>query len=200
MAAASLVMPGSIRPALAMSVDLTLDSPTTPTGFFSQKTPTAANPLSLPDVGWSGDSPTTSLAPGINVLCADDNPIARGILAKLLHGKGVAFEMAVDGFDAVDKYKRQPFSLLLLDVQMPKMDGIQAANEIRAYEKANGLKRVRIIALSGLSNEIDKAAALDGRNGEPGPVDCFITKGGKSLRLILDELAAAQEARGGPPI
>ena len=36
--------------------------------------------------------------------------------------------MAVDGTDAVMKYKQQPFSLLLLDVQMPKTDGIQAAN------------------------------------------------------------------------
>ncbi|KAM0745676.1 hypothetical protein T439DRAFT_330489 [Meredithblackwellia eburnea MCA 4105] len=179
-----------------------LDSPDTPTGTTptgttpsgaSQTTPTAASALRVSD--WlSHKIPEDSIAPDVRVLVAEDNPIAANILIKLLSGKGIAHELARDGQEAVDRFKANRFNLLLLDIQMPIKDGIQAAHEIREYEKKMGYPRTRLVVLSGLSNDVDKAAALDPRNGEQGPVDNFITKGGKSLRLVLEEAKQVQEA------
>lgn len=75
-----------LSPLISPLGDLGPGSPTTPT--VNQKTPTAAKALVLPPDDWRGDvAPAQSLAPGVKVLCADDNRIALNILAKLLHGK-----------------------------------------------------------------------------------------------------------------
>ncbi|KDE06838.1 hypothetical protein MVLG_02874 [Microbotryum lychnidis-dioicae p1A1 Lamole] len=131
--------------------------------------------------------------PKLKVLYADDNVIARNILSKLLSGKGVAHVAAVDGLDAVQKFETEgPFHLVLLDVQMPNKDGIEAAFDIRRIEKEQALAPSRIIALSGLSNEADmrKAGCLD---NVAGPVDHWIVKGNRSLRQVMTEVMAQKE-------
>lgn len=109
-------------------------------------------------------SPGPIQATLVNVLCADDNVLARNILSKLLSGKNVKYTVVADGEEAVTAYRNDSFNLLLLDVQMPNKDGIEASFEIREYEKAMGLPRCRIVALTGLSNDADmeKAGVLNG--------------------------------------
>ncbi|GAA5928816.1 hypothetical protein JCM1841_003579 [Sporobolomyces salmonicolor] len=131
-----------------------------------------------------------SVAPGVRVLFADDNPVARNILTKLLAGKGIAFTAAEDGQEAVDRFKagNGSYSLFLADVQMPRKDGIEAAFEMRTHERLSGWAPCRIIALTGLSNSADMQKAL----GPGGSVDAWLVKGGKSLRVILEEIAKLQ--------
>ncbi|GAA5903808.1 hypothetical protein JCM5296_003931 [Sporobolomyces johnsonii] len=131
-----------------------------------------------------------SVAPGVRVLFADDNPVARNILTKLLAGKGIAFTAAEDGQQAVDRFKagNGSYSLFLADVQMPHKDGIEAAFEMRAHERQMGWAPCRIIALTGLSNSADMQKAL----GPGGSVDEWLVKGGRSLRVILEEIAKLQ--------
>ena len=100
--------------------------------------------------------PTTSksIAPNIRCLLAEDNGISRKILCRVLDGKGIGYVQTADGQEAIDAYKvgAGSFGIILLDVQMPVKDGLEAAYEIRAHEKLLGLERTRIIALTGLSN------------------------------------------------
>ncbi len=138
-------------------------------------------------------SQPASAAPDVKVLVADDNPLARNILTKLLSGKRVAFEQAADGVEAVQRFAEGggSFNLALLDVQMPRMDGIEAAFEMRKIEEQHGWARARIVALTGLSTEQDmaKAGVL---NGHTGPCDGWLVKGGKSLRTVMTEVTNLQ--------
>ncbi|GAA5904799.1 hybrid sensor histidine kinase/response regulator [Sporobolomyces salmoneus] len=132
---------------------------------------------------------TTCIAPDLHVLFADDNPVARNVLIKLFSGKRIKFSAAEDGQQAVDLFSAAEghISLILMDVQMPIMDGIGATHAIRQLEVERGWERCRIIALTGLSNEKDMAEASEGG------VDKWVIKGGKSLRIIMEEVAEVQQ-------
>ncbi|BGP39437.1 hypothetical protein JCM10450v2_003390 [Rhodotorula kratochvilovae] len=127
----------------------------------------------------------------VRVLVAEDNPIARNILIKLLNGKGIPFSAAEDGQEAVELFEaaQGAFTLFLCDVQMPRLDGIEASRQVRRLEAERGWAPLRIIALTGLSNDADMQKAL----GKDGPVDEWVVKGGRSLRIILEEVAALQK-------
>jgi PleD family two-component response regulator len=57
------------------------------------------------------------------LLLAEDNAINSEVALELLHGVGLAVDTAVDGLEAVEKAKQHPYDLILMDVQMPNMDG-----------------------------------------------------------------------------
>lgn len=73
------------------------------------------------------------------VLLAEDNPVNQMVLGLLLEHLGVQFECANDGEQAVEKALAGNYGLILMDLQMPKMDGFEAALEIRKSE----FKRIR---------------------------------------------------------
>ncbi|BGP31509.1 hypothetical protein JCM10296v2_003274 [Rhodotorula toruloides] len=127
----------------------------------------------------------------VKVLVAEDNPIGRNILVKLLSGKNIPFAAAQDGQEAVELFAAGDgsFTLFLADVQMPRLDGIAASHEIRRLEAERGWRRCKILALSGLSSDLDMHKALR----DDGPIDQWLVKGGKSLRMILDEIANLQK-------
>ncbi|GAA5977708.1 hypothetical protein JCM11641_001384 [Rhodosporidiobolus odoratus] len=141
--------------------------------------------------GSSKDKQAQSIAPDVKVLCADDNRVALNILIKLFSGKGIDYAAASDGREAVEHFRAGggKFTKAYLDIQMPRLDGIQAAAEIREIEAEQGWSPCHITALTGLSNESEIQEAL--RPG--GPVDSWLVKGGKSLRVILDDVLAQQE-------
>lgn len=121
---------------------------------------------------------------GLAVLVAEDNEInallARALLRKLGHRP----TMAADGAEALACWSaaaqaNAPFDLVLMDVQMPVMDGLQAARRIRAAEAAQRLARTPIVALTANAAGEDRAACL------AAGMDEFIAK-----PLDRDELAA----------
>lgn len=102
----------------------------------------------------SSRRPTGTVVPPINVLivegmwvCLDracgwltlltDNPINQIILSTFLKRKGVKYSVANNGQEAVDKWKAGDFHLVLMDIQLPVKDGIEATQEIRAMERAS---------------------------------------------------------------
>ena len=93
------------------------------------------------------DAPGEAAAP-LRVLAAEDNAANRMVLSTIMEVFGVSLETVDDGQEAVEAWRRGAFDLILMDVQMPKMDGVEATRVIRGAEAAEGRARTPIIALS----------------------------------------------------
>jgi two-component system, sensor histidine kinase and response regulator len=83
-----------------------------------------------------------------HVLVAEDNPVNIEVIKEFLSALGCTYSIAVNGLEAVTFYRSQPFDLVLMDCQMPIMDGISAARRIRAYELENELPQKPILAVT----------------------------------------------------
>lgn len=84
--------------------------------------------------------------PPLRVLVADDNPINQAVARALLEAAGAAVEMAASGAEALERLRIEPFDLVLMDLHMPEMDGIEAVGRIRAGEA--GPPSTPVIALT----------------------------------------------------
>ena len=90
-------------------------------------------------------------APRLRTLLVDDNPVNRIIGRTMLEELGSEVVVADSGTEALDEFSRHRFDLVLMDVQMPGLDGAEAAQRLRIYERASGLRRARVVAVTGLS-------------------------------------------------
>lgn len=104
--------------------------------------------------------------PPLRVLCVDDMPENLELLRIVLGRGGHQVALASGGQEAVAQFTRQPFDLVLMDLQMPEVDGYSAARQIRTIEAAQQQPATPIIALSASVLEADRALALQaGMNG-----------------------------------
>ena len=103
------------------------------------------------------DSPAGKLA--AHVLLVEDNPVNMEVARGLLLGLGCTVVGAADGQEAVVAYERESFDLILMDLQMPKMDGFAAVAAIRAAE-ARGRPRIPVLALSAHALPGDRAKSI----------------------------------------
>ncbi|MGI9134067.1 MAG: response regulator, partial [Rhodoferax sp.] len=96
--------------------------------------------------------------PGLQVLLVEDHPINQKLATSLLQRWGHSVVLAQNGQEAVDLFGRQAWDLVLMDMQMPVMDGIEATGRIRAMEGAG--QRVPIVAMTANAMEADRQACL----------------------------------------
>ncbi|HYD44856.1 MAG TPA: ATP-binding protein [Phenylobacterium sp.] len=103
---------------------------------------------------------------GLKVLAAEDNTVNQLVLKTLLHQIGVQVQVVPTGLAALEAWRAEPWDVILMDVQMPEMDGPTACREIRAQEAAEGRPRTPIIALTAnaMSHQIAEymQAGMDG--------------------------------------
>lgn len=97
---------------------------------------------------------------GRRVLLAEDNPHNVAVVQGMLADTGVVLELAGDGRSAVEMAARRRYDLILMDVQMPGLDGHAATREIRQAEHAGGLGAVPVLALSANAMPSDRQASL----------------------------------------
>ncbi len=98
------------------------------------------------------------------ILVVDDDPSIREILATQLARLGYEVVLAADGEEAVDGFKKEAPDAILMDLMMPRLDGLGACQKIRAIEKKAGAgKRVPVLFLTARDSTHDKtSAALSG--------------------------------------
>ncbi|MBL4629232.1 MAG: response regulator [Roseicyclus sp.] len=111
------------------------------------------------------DSPAAQSRTRPRLLAAEDNKTNRLVFKTMLKGLDLDLEIATNGRELVDAYKRDVPDLVMTDISMPEMDGLEAAKLIRAFEAENGLPRVTIIAMTAHALDGDRerilAAGLD---------------------------------------
>lgn len=106
----------------------------------------------------------------MNVLVAEDDAILRHLLKVLLGRRDIPFRLARNGQEAVAAWEKEKFDLILMDIQMPGMDGLEAARIIREKEKAHAA-RVPIVAMTAHTTlrekEMCRSAGMDGHIEKP---------------------------------
>lgn len=94
------------------------------------------------------------------VLLVEDNEISQKTLSQLLNFKECKVTVAENGKQAVEAFSRHDYDLILMDVQMPEMDGLDATRIIRGLERGTG-RRIPIVAITGYALAGDKEKCLE---------------------------------------
>ncbi len=121
-----------------------------------------ANGSHEPDVELvSKDPPELPEGAHIRVLVVDDNPLNRRLTTQMLKQLGAQSATASNASDCFEILESEEFDVVLMDVQMPGMDGLEATRIIREREERIGLRRVQIVALTAGAMVGDREACLD---------------------------------------
>jgi CheY-like chemotaxis protein len=130
------------------------------------------------------------------VLAAEDNTVNQLVLKTLLHQIGIDPVIVDNGAQAVAAWSREPWDVILMDIQMPEMDGPTAAGVIRTREKTEGRPRTPIIALTAnaMAHQVAEyfAAGMDGFVAKPIEVSRLF----EALQQVLNE---GVDAESRPP-
>ncbi|WP_049974461.1 response regulator [Azospirillum sp. B4] len=110
----------------------------------------------LPSVSPARPSRATATTPraalptgnGARLLVVDDNAINQTVAKTMLERLGYVVTLAGDARSALECYEREPFHAVLMDIQMPEMDGVQATRRIREIQEAAGRPRTPVIAMT----------------------------------------------------
>jgi len=110
-------------------------------------------------------------APCLRVLAADDNPTNQKVVEAVLAPLNAEVVLVADGAAAVEAWKAAKFDIVLMDIHMPGMDGVEAAQAIRKLEAAEGRPRTPIVAVTAnaLAHQVEGylAAGMDGHVAKP---------------------------------
>jgi CheY-like chemotaxis protein len=114
------------------------------------------------------------------ILIAEDDFFIRDIYSKVFSLSGYEVQVAVDGMDAFEKIKAQQYDMILLDIMMPRMTGIDVLKNVRALTIPAKSTPIFIITNLGQQNVIEQAFKLG--------MDGYILKSQVSPQQIVDEI------------
>jgi CheY-like chemotaxis protein len=130
-----------------------------------------------------------AVARNLRVLLAEDHPVNQRLAVLMLRRFGIQADVAGNGLEAIEALRRQPYDLVLMDVQMPELDGLEATRRIRETIPASA--QPRIVALTaGVAQFDEKACRAAGMDG-------FLAKPFKpeALAAVLEACAAVDARR-----
>ena len=107
---------------------------------------------------------------GARVLLVEDNAINRQVAGEILEGVGLVVDIAENGAIAVQKVSESPYDIVLMDIQMPEMDGYQAARRIRADDRFKNLPIVAMTA-HAMTGDHEKSLASGMNDHVTKPID-----------------------------
>jgi two-component system, sensor histidine kinase and response regulator len=133
----------------------------------------------------------TRAAHRLRVLVAEDNPVNQKLAQHLLERRGHTPILVANGREALELTARDRFDLILMDLQMPEMDGFEATAAIRSRAREAGQPRVPIIALTAHAMQGDRRRCLDA------DMDGYVAKPIKPVELfeVIDRVMAATTAQ-----
>ena len=137
-------------------------------------------PYTPPDMQPAGSSREAALtAPrALTVLLVEDNDLNRLVARSMLEGAGHSIVEAVNGAEAVARLQREEFDCVLMDCQMPVMDGVEATQRIRRLEAAEVRQRTPIVALTANAMQGDRERYL------AAGMDAFLAKPFETAELL----------------
>lgn len=117
-------------------------------------------PITLTD-NTTGDELEPKRRKTLNILLVEDNLMSQQLTKTILTKNGHITDIAENGQVGLDKFINNKYDLVLMDIQMPVMDGIQASRLIREYEDGNGSEKINIIAITAYTKEGEKQKLFD---------------------------------------
>lgn len=140
----------------------------------------------MPGLELIRDSSPSEARRGLRILVVDDNAINQNLAVLLVKKQGHSTVVANNGREALELVEKEVFDLVLMDVQMPEIDGVEATIRIRQKEMQKGAARLPVIALTAHAMAGDRerclAAGMDGYVTKPVRV--------KELFAAIDDIAA----------
>ncbi len=139
--------------------------------------------------------------PSVRVLLAEDNAVNRQLAVRLLEKYGYSVVVATNGREALEALEKHPVDAVLMDVQMPEMDGFEATTAIREREKSTGA-HLRIIAMTAHAMKGDRerclAAGMDDYVSKPVQTRELLAAITRQLAPEADQARAAKSAADKP--
>jgi two-component system, sensor histidine kinase and response regulator len=197
LALASGSAPGDPARCRALGIDSYLIKPVRPSELrrllaallLSEKLQTNPRSKALRSLDGHAAPATSHAGSGLSILLVDDNHVNQIVAMRMLTKLGHRVTLASDGLEAVDACDREAFDIVLMDVQMPRMDGFEATALIRRRQEGSGI-RTRIVAMTAHAMSGDRerclAAGMDDYIAKP------ITQDG--IRAALSRTAIGHQA------
>ncbi len=136
-----------------------LTKPISPSTLYDTIMEALSVAASLPSSGKKNDEVIESSLEGVTVLLVEDNLLNQDVAVSMLEAHGLNVVVANDGLEAIEKIKTKAFTLVLMDIQMPQLDGLEATKRIRNMED-DYFKQIPIIALSANALVGDREKSL----------------------------------------
>jgi CheY-like chemotaxis protein len=124
----------------------------------------------------------------LRILLAEDNAVNQKLALRLLERMGYRADVAGNGLEAIAALERQPYDVILMDVQMPEMDGLEATREIR--RRWSGPGRPRVVAMTANAMQGDRELCLEAG------MDDYVSKPINAEELVR-ALAESADVTGG---
>jgi len=140
------------------------------------------------------------MTPSYKILLVDDHPVNLDLTSKILRKRGHQVDLAENGLLAFEKFQQVSYDIILMDLQMPVMDGLEATRKIRQYEQEQKIDgpapgRVPIVAMTAYDDDNERTASKNAG------MDGFISKpiSIKSIGQTLQQIIKSSRPSANPP-